>query len=72
MSNAEVDLDTGSGMMMTSQSLNQDLVRQLNALASEEHTSADCWKPARPMIVESTVWIVVAAVLWVSTLMIVI
>ncbi|AZC17892.1 MULTISPECIES: hypothetical protein [Pseudomonas] len=68
---SKIEVDASSGMMLTSQSLNQDLVRQLNALATEEHTSSDCWRPARPMIVESTVWILIAAILWLGTLMIV-
>ncbi|RTR52969.1 hypothetical protein [Pseudomonas aeruginosa] len=66
MSKSEVD--AGSGMMSTGQSLNQDLVRQLNALASESHTSTDCWGSARPMIIEASVWIVIAAMLWIVTL----
>lgn len=68
----KTNVDAGSGMMLTSQSLNQDLVRQLNALTTEEHTASDCWKPARPMIVEASVWILVAAILWISTLMLVV
>lgn len=69
---SKTEVDASSGMMLTSQSLNQDLVRQLSALATEEHTSSDCWKPARPMIVESSVWILIAAILWIGTLMIVV
>jgi len=69
---SKTEVDTSSGMMLTSQSLNQDLVRQLNALAAEEHTSSDCWRPARPMIIESTVWILMAAILWIGTLMLVV
>lgn len=66
---SKTEVDASSGMMLTSQSLNQDLVRQLTALASEEHTSSDCWRPARPMIIESSVWILMAAILWIGTLM---
>ncbi|HEN8801328.1 TPA: hypothetical protein U8251_003963 [Pseudomonas putida] len=69
---SKTQVDTSSGMMLTSQSLNRDLVRQLNALAEEEHTSSDCWRPARPMIIESTVWILMAAILWIGTLMLVV
>ncbi|GLO55095.1 hypothetical protein PPUJ20066_11310 [Pseudomonas putida] len=69
---SKTEVDASSGMMLTSQSLNQDLVRQLTALASEEHTSSDCWRPARPMIIESSVWILMAAILWIGTLMLVV
>lgn len=61
-------VDESSGMMNTSLSLNKDLVRQLNALSSEEHASSDCWNPAKPMVVEAIIWVAVAAVLWVVTL----
>lgn len=69
---SKTEVNASSGMMLTSQSLNQDLVRQLTALASEEHTSSDCWRPARPMIIESSVWILTAAILWIGTLMLVV
>lgn len=69
---SKTEVNPSSGMMLTSQSLNQDLVRQLTALASEEHTSSDCWRPARPMIIESSVWILTAAILWIGTLMLVV
>ncbi|MBD2835572.1 hypothetical protein D3C76_1651640 [compost metagenome] len=66
MSKSEVD--ESSGMMNTSLSLNQDLVRQLNALSSENHTASDCWSPAKPMVVEAAFWVAAAAVLWIVTL----
>ncbi|WP_409283000.1 hypothetical protein [Pseudomonas putida] len=69
---SKTEVDASSGMMLTSQSLNQDLVHQLNALASEEHASSDCWRPARPMIIEASVWILMAAILWIGTLMLVV
>ena len=61
-------VDESSGMMSTSLSLNKDLVRQLDALSSVDHTGSDCWSPAKPMVVEAIVWIALGAVLWVVTL----
>lgn len=56
------------GVISTVDRLNQNLANQLNSLSNEAHTSTDCWGPARPIILEASAWIVLAALLWVATL----
>lgn len=48
--------------------LNQDLVRQINQIVEGAHASSECAQPARPMLIESLLWTVAGAIVWVATL----
>ena len=43
---SKADVEHGTGMMSTSESLNTDLLKQLEAMNQPEHTSSECWSSA--------------------------
>ncbi len=57
-----IDLDNAESK------LNKQLAERINLINAPDHTSTDCWATAAPMIKEATVWIAIAAVLWIATL----
>ena len=66
---SKADVENGTGMMSTSASLNQDLLKQLEAMNQPEHTSSECWSSAASLLREASVWILLGAVLWIGTLL---
>lgn len=64
----KADVDHSTAMMSTSASLNTDLLQQLKAMQSPEHTDSDCWGSASSLVREASLWIALGAVLWIGTL----
>ncbi|MBK5437568.1 hypothetical protein JFV30_12210 [Pseudomonas sp. TH32] len=66
---SKTDVGHGTGMMTTSESLNTDLLKQLEAMNQPEHTHSECWSSAAPLVREASLWILLGATLWIGTLM---
>ncbi|WAH55317.1 hypothetical protein LZ023_19895 [Pseudomonas silvicola] len=65
---SDIKIGTDAHIVNDDRSLDQDLVRQLNAILGDQHTASDCWQSANGMLVESCVWLLIAAAIWVVTL----
>ena len=48
--------------------LNQDLVKQVNAITEGEHAQSECMSSGRPIVVEGLLWCVFVAILCAVTL----
>lgn len=66
---SKADVGHGTGMMTTSESLNTDLLKQLEAMNQPEHTHSECWSSAAPLVREASFWILLGAALWIGTLL---
>lgn len=66
---SKADVEHGTGLMSTSESLNTDLLKQLEAMNQPGHTTSECWSSAAPLVREATVWILFGAALWIGTLL---
>lgn len=44
------------------------VLQHLEDLTNEQNMSADCWGSSYPMLIESGVWVLAGAVLWLMTL----
>jgi hypothetical protein len=62
------DVEHSAVMSNTGESLNTDLLQQLNAMQGPEHIGSECWGSASSLVREATLWILLAAVLWIGTL----
>ncbi|MBD1588847.1 hypothetical protein [Pseudomonas typographi] len=54
-----------------SDSLNIDLLRQLQALNSSEHVNSECFSSENNFVSEALLWISLGVVMWVITLWVV-
>lgn len=68
---SKANIEPSSGMISTSESLNKDLLIQLEEMCNGEHSTSECWSSAKSTINEAVYWIALGVILWISTLLII-